>query len=67
MPSSLSLSVCVCRGGGVRVMDLLFSGFELVFIIIAFTIMCLFGLAAVYTYNTDHQGKHTLFIHSPKH
>ncbi|KAL1282527.1 hypothetical protein QQF64_001330 [Cirrhinus molitorella] len=37
------------------VMDLLFSGFELVFIIIAFTIMCLFGLAAVYTHNTDHQ------------
>ncbi|KTF87668.1 hypothetical protein cypCar_00002913 [Cyprinus carpio] len=36
-------------------MDLLFSGFELVFIIIAFTIMCLFGLAAVCTHNTDHQ------------
>lgn len=36
-------------------MDLLFSGFELVFIIIAFTIMCLFGLAAVYTHNTEYQ------------
>lgn len=49
----------------VFVMDLLFSGFELVFIIIAFTIMCLFALAAVYTHNTDHQGKLIFFIHTP--
>jgi len=49
--------VCVC----VCVMDLLFSGFELVFIIIAFTVMCLFGLAAVYTHNTDNQGKHFIY------
>jgi len=47
--------MCVC------VMDLLFSGFELVFIIIAFTVMCLFGLAAVYTHNTDDQGKHFIY------
>lgn len=62
---SLSISVCMCVCTELEfcvfVMDLLFSGFELVFIIIAFTVMCLFGLAAVYTHNTDHQGKYTFY------
>lgn len=62
----VSLFLCVFRGGSVCVMDLLFSEFELVFIVIAFTIMCLFGLAAVYTYNTDHQGKHFIYPNTHK-
>lgn len=39
-------------------MEIPFSGFELVFIILAFTVFCVFGLAAVYTrtWHADNQG-----------